>query len=90
MVHLMAKNNEDKSKKQRARHLWETAREAFAAGDYRRTRELDAQVVEVAPDSDHGRQAVRELENFRLDRYIRAAGIGSVLLYGLAWLVALW
>ncbi len=86
----MAKNSEDKSNKQKARQLWDAAREAFAHGDYRRARELDAQVTELAPESDHGRQAARELEAFRTDRLIRIAGIGAVVLYGLAWLVAFW
>lgn len=86
----MAKNTEDKSNKQRARQLWDQAREAFASGDYRRTRELDAQVMETAPDSDHGRQASREIADFRIDRYVRLAGVGSVVLYLLMWVVALW
>jgi hypothetical protein len=82
----MAKNND----KQRARELWDASRATFASGDYRRTRELDAQVAELAPDSEQGRLARREREAFGLDRRVLIAGVGTVVLYALAWLVAFW
>lgn len=86
----MAQNAQpDKQTKREVRQMREAARAAFAAGDYGRAKELDLQIVRLAPDSDLGREAAAEAELLRTDPMAIYIGLGALALYGLAWLVAL-
>lgn len=78
----------DKQVKRQARQLREAARLAFAAGDYRRARELDRQIVRLVPDSELGQEAAHEAQNLRTDPVAIYIGLGALTIYGMAWLLA--
>ncbi len=65
------------------------ARAAFEAGDYRMVRELNAKVVEQAPDSDLAMEASREIENLTPDPWTVRVGYIALAVLCLAWLVGL-
>ena len=79
----------DKQAKRDARDLRDQARGAFVNGDYRRVRELDAKIVQLVPGTDVGREASVELNNLKPDPVAIYIGLGSLLLYCIAWAVSL-
>ncbi len=72
-----------------ARELRELAALAMGRGDYKKAVELDLRVVELAPDSDVGREAKKEARLLGLDRYAVYAGAFTTALYLFGWIAAL-
>jgi len=73
-----------------ARELRDQADAAYARGDYAQAAELDRQIVELAPDSEPGGEARKELVNLRPDRVALYSGLFAAALYIVGWIVALW
>ena len=72
-----------------ARRLLEQARMKHEAGDYRTARQMYASVVQQAPDSELSKLAELGAKNTRIDPGAIAAGSASVLVYLVAWILAL-
>lgn len=75
--------------KQQLRTLQTAAAAAFGAGDYGRVRQLNLQIIRLAPDTDIGRAAATQTDNLRTDPYAIYIGLSTLAAYGLAWILAL-
>ncbi len=79
----------DKMALREARQLLEAAAASRAAGDNAHSRSLLLRVERLAPDTDLGRSAAHSRSQIALDVRAVYFGLGSLLVYALAWLWAL-
>ena len=80
---------DEKQLRREAREQWEASRTAAARGDYRMVRQINERLVREFAASDVGESARRDLDQLKLDRLTLLVGLGSLLLYALAWGYAL-
>ena len=80
---------DEKQLKRQARERWDESRAVAAAGDYRKLRDLDRRLVELAPGSEQAESAKAELEHLKVDRFPVLVGLAALLLYALAWVTSL-
>ena len=79
----------DKAARREAKEMFEAARPAFNAGNYREVRRIDLVAAERAPGTDVAQDAMRERESLGHDRTVFYIAGGVTLLYVLAWVYAL-
>ena len=83
------KNDEDKQLKRQVKLLQDRAAYAFEVGDYRATRELDQQIIEMSPQSDAGRLASEQRRHLGVDPVVIKFGLALLALHLLGWVFAL-
>ena len=74
---------------QTQKSLQRTAQAAFAMGDYLRCRQAYMQLAKVEPAGPARLAAQAEADKLWIDPAAIACGLGTLALYGLAWMVVL-
>ena len=83
------KSKEDKQLKLEVKQLQDRAAHAFEIGDYRATRELDQQIIEMSPQSDAGRLSSERRRHLGVDPVVIKFGLALLGLHLLGWVFAL-